>query len=70
MHLVAWLSLRVKFGALPLAIVISFVAIQMLTFTFTFTKTSAFLVLLALLLVAGILHAGIGRRLEHLAAED
>ena len=73
-HLVAWLSLRVKLGALPLAIVISFVAMQMTVATLMFVNPHdaswVVLVLIALLLGAGVLHAGIGRRLEHLAAED
>ena len=73
-HLVAWLSLRVKFGALPLAIVISFVGMQMMTVAFMFISPSGdvggVFMIAVIVVVAGALHANIGRRLETLAAED
>jgi hypothetical protein len=75
-HLVAWLSLRVKFGALPLAMVISFVGMQMAGIAFAFILNSdisgeatASLILIFLLLAAAGLHATLARRLEQLAAE-
>jgi len=76
-HLVAWLSLRVKFGALPLAMVISFVGTQMAGFAFAFIFAMNFqmsgevvlsLVVIFLLLGAASLHATIARRLEKHAA--
>jgi ABC-type transport system involved in multi-copper enzyme maturation permease subunit len=76
-HLVAWLSLRVKFGALPLAMVISFVGMQIAGIAFAFIfgmmkiepEVAASLILIFLLLAAAGLHATIPRRLAQLAAE-
>lgn len=78
-HLVAWLSLRVKFGALPLGIVISFVGMQMAGMAFAFIfgflfkggggDVAAFLILACLLCATAGLHVTIPRRLEQLAAE-
>ena len=76
-HLVAWLSLRMKFGALPLAVVIFFVGTQMVGMFFAFTfmahlngNVTVYLMLAMALIGAAILHATIPRRLEQLASED
>jgi hypothetical protein len=71
-YLVANLSLRLKWGALPLSIAISLVgsfltgAMAVLMF-----REAAIIVLdVALVILIGLLHVDIGRRLEQLAAED
>ena len=71
-HLVATLSLRLKWGALPLAFAITYVgSMLMVGMTFFIFKEAAFLVIdIGLFTAIGALHYGIGSRLEKLAAED
>jgi ABC-type transport system involved in multi-copper enzyme maturation permease subunit len=72
MHLAAWLSLRLKSGAFPLALAICGVGIQIATALFTvfFGSAGPFVFAAGQLFAALVLHFGIGRRLEELAAED
>jgi hypothetical protein len=72
LHLVATLSLRLKWGALPLAFAITYVGAAMsVGMAFLMFKEAAFLVLdFVLITVTGSLHYHIGNRLETLAAED
>lgn len=71
-HVVASLSLRLKWGALPLSFVLvylgSFFAVGMGVFIF---REGVFVLYDPLLLVlTGALHVSVGRRLKHLASED
>ncbi|MEO7319264.1 MAG: hypothetical protein ABIZ56_09775 [Chthoniobacteraceae bacterium] len=71
-HLVIVLSLRLKWGALPLAFAITFVGTQMgVMMAFFMFQGVAFIVLdVALGTAIVLLHHHIGKRLEQLAAED
>ena len=71
-HLVVALSLRLKWGALPLAFAITYVGTSMLVgVTFLMFREASFLALdLALAIAVVVLHHNIGHRLEQLAAED
>ena len=71
-HLVVLLSLRLKWGALPLAFAITFVGTQIcVMLAFLMLRGASFLVLDVAAIVAIIaMHHQIGRRLEILAAED
>jgi hypothetical protein len=71
-HLVADLSLRLKWGALPLSIGIMYAASLLVTgMSFLMFREGAFIMLDAGVVVAiGLLHVDIGRRLERLASED
>jgi hypothetical protein len=74
LHLVVWLSLYLKRGALPLAIAIHFVAHMFLGIVMgaVMRDGQAMLFVLALMSAAAsaVLHVLIGGRLEDLAAED
>ena len=71
-HLVADLSLRLKWGALPLSLAILWVGTSMMVgMAFLMFKEAAFFVLdFAVGILIVVLHCNIGHRLEHLAAED
>jgi hypothetical protein len=71
-HLVADLSLRLKWGALPLSIGITYVASFLVTgMSFLMFREGAFIVLdVGVVVLICLLHVDIGRRLERLASED
>ena len=71
-HLVAVLSLRLKWGALPLSFAITFVGTQIsVMLAFLMLRGAAFLVLdIAVIVAIVAMHYQIGHRLEILAAED
>ena len=71
-HLVADLSLRLKWGALPLAVAIIWVGTTMTVgMVFMMFKEAAFFVLdLVVGVLIVVLHHNIGLRLEQIAAED
>ncbi len=71
-HLVVDLSLRLKWGALPLSIGIAWVGTGMMVgMAFLMFKEAAFFVLdFAVGILIVVLHHNIGHRLEQLAAED
>ena len=71
-HLVADLSLRLKWGALPLSIGIAYVGTSMMVgMAFLMFKEAAFFALdLAVGILIVVLHHRIGQRLEEIAAED
>jgi hypothetical protein len=71
-HLVADLSLRLKWGALPLSIGITYIASFLVAgMAFLMFREGAFIVLdVGVVVLVGLLHVDIGRRLERLAAED
>lgn len=72
LHLVAFLSLRFKWGALPLAIAFTYIGgMFALPIAFMALNQGAFFLLSILLFFAiCVLHTNIGQRLEELAAED
>lgn len=74
LHLVVWLSLYLKRGALPLAIAIHFVVHLFLGIAMAVVAQNgdAMMVILSVLSAVGsvVLHMLIGTRLEELAAED
>jgi hypothetical protein len=73
LHLVVWLSLYLKRGALPMAIAINFVVNMFLGLIMAaVVRDSGGLVIMAILSVVAsiVLHVKIGTRLEELAAED
>jgi hypothetical protein len=71
-HLIADLSLRLKWGALPLSIAIAWVGTSMMVgMAFLMFKEAAFFVLDVVVgIFIVVLHCNIGYRLEQLAAED
>jgi len=72
LHLTAWLSLRVKWGALPLGFALWFVAMQIgigIAFV-TFQSAAPVPLIFVQLAVTIALHVNIGARLTQLAAED
>ena len=71
LHLIAWLSLRVKWGALPLAFGLWTVGIQVATtFAFLLFRGAPWAIATGGFLITGILFVNIGNRLEQLAAAD
>jgi hypothetical protein len=73
LHLVVWLSLYLKRGALPMAIAIHFVVHMFLGLVMAaVVRDSGGLVIMAVLSIVAsiVLHVKIGARLEELAAED
>jgi hypothetical protein len=76
LHLAAFLSLVIKRGALPLAFAIHFVGVMFVMFfigMFTMLlrfEGSSYFIAFGCLVITGILHRGIGYRLEHAAAEE
>jgi hypothetical protein len=71
-HLVADLSLRLKWGALPLSIGITYVASFLVTgMSFLMFREGAFIILdVGVVVLISLLHVDIGRRLARLASED
>ena len=71
-HLIVALSLRLKWGALPLAFAITIVGTQItIMLAFLMLRGAAFLVLdIASIVAIVAMHYNIGHRLEALAAED
>ena len=71
-HLVADLSLRLKWGALPLSIGIAYVGTSMMVGVayFMFKEAAFFVLDLAVGILIVVLHHRIGHRLEEIAAED
>ncbi len=71
-HLIVHLSLRLKWGALPLAIAITYVGGTMVgVLAFSMFKEAAFIVLdFAVGILVVVMHYKIGDRLEQLASED
>ncbi len=72
LHLVVWLSLYLKRGALPMAIAISIVANMLLGLTWGVLMHDDGLAMLAAVSVIGsiVFHVKVGDRLEALAAEE
>ncbi len=71
-HLVVQLSLRLKWGALPLAFAITYVGTSIcVALSFLIFKEASFVVLdFALGITVVVMHYNIGTRLEKIAAED
>ena len=71
-HLVTNLSLRLKWGALPLSIAIIFTAEILVggIFALMFREATIVVFDVALVILIGLLHVDIGRQLERLASED
>lgn len=73
LHLVANLSLRVKWGAVPLALAISYVFsifIAMGAIVLFGSAEALIIPVAALVIASGVLHVNTGARLEQLAAEE
>ena len=71
-HLVAYLSLRLKWGALPLSLAIFYAGSMMMGGMALFMfREAAFVVLdFVVVILIAVLHRSVGARLETLAAED